>query len=91
MMEKNKINDERINENILSINKSRQYIDVNITTGYCAKCLKNLDDIDKSDRKNITRDHNGNEFCCRECKKYFSRENKEDMDDIVKNWFGNGR
>jgi len=87
----NKINDERINENILSVNKLRQYIDINITTGYCANCLKNLDDIDKSDRKNISRDHNGNEFCDFECKKYFSRENKEDREDIVKNWLGNGR
>ena len=87
-MMQNKINDERINENILNENKSRQYIDVNITTGYCAKCLKNLDDIDKSDKKNITRDHNGNEFCCRECRCDYGRSNREDMDDIVKNWFG---
>jgi len=72
-------------------NKSRQYIDINITTGYCAKCLKNLNDIDKSDRRNITRDHNGNEFCDMECKCDYSRSNREDMDDIVKNWFVNGR
>jgi len=72
-------------------NKSRQYIDINITTGYCAKCLKMLDDIDKSDRKNITRDHNGNEFCDFECKCEFNRSNREEIDDIVKNWFGNGR
>jgi len=72
-------------------NKSRQYINVNITTGYCANCLKNLDDIDKSDIKYIVKDYNGNEFCCRECRGQYSRENREDMDDIVKNWFGNGR
>ena len=88
MMEKNKINDERINDNILSVNKSRQYIDVNVTTGYCGNCLKNLDDIDKSDKWKITKDHNNNEFCDKECKCQFSRENREEMDDIVNMWFG---
>ena len=78
-------------QNDNSVKYTYENININVTIGYCAKCLKNLDDIDKSDRKNITRDHNGNEFCCRECKKYFSMENKEDREDIVKNWFGNGR
>jgi len=78
-------------EGVNKFSKSRQYIDVNVTTGYCAKCLKNLDDIDKSDRKYIVKDHNGNEFCCRECRCDYGRSNREDMDDIVKNWFGNGR
>jgi len=64
------------------------YIDVNITTGYCANCLKNLDDIDKSDKWKITKDHNNNEFCDKECKCQFSRENREEIDDIVNMWFG---
>ena len=80
---------ENKSQQIVNINYKNN-LNINIITGYCAKCLKMLDDIDKSDRNNITRDHNGNEFCDMECKRYFSRENREDMDDIVKNWFGNG-
>ena len=77
-------------QNDNSVKYTYENININVTIGYCAKCLKNLDEIDKSDRKYIVRDHNGNEFCCRECRCDYGRSNREEMDDIVKNWFGNG-
>jgi len=61
-------------------NKIQQFININTTTGYCAKCLKILDNGDK----NIVKDVEGNEFCDRECKVDFYLEIKQDTE-IFKN------
>jgi hypothetical protein len=62
------------NNNIILGNKS----------GYCSKCLRELD----GDR---VRDADGNEFCDFECKREFHMENRKEMDDMFREWFKSGR
>ena len=78
------------NENKLEQNKNINYINslnINITTGYCAKCLKILDSNDKD----IVKDVEGNEFCCRECRKYYYMEIRKEMDSMLEEWRNGGK
>ena len=85
-MMQNNINDEKINENILSVNKSRQYIDVNIITGYCAKCGKPLEDINDENNKYIIKDENNNLFCDKICRSEYWNEIRREVDDRYYGW-----
>jgi len=53
-------------------------INVNVVSGYCACCLKKLD----SD-KDIVRDIDNNEFCCRGCRSDYYRELRDEIEDIM--------
>jgi len=48
-------------------------------TYFCAKCLKELDSMDRD----IVKDIDNNLFCDRECRKDFYLECRQDMDDIM--------
>jgi len=68
-------------------NKIRQYININVTSGYCACCLKELigDSMDK-DIEDMIRDAEGNYFCCKECRAEFWRQNRLEMDSALGEW-----
>lgn len=57
-------------------NNKNDNIIIHSNNKYCSKCLGTLDE-------DIVRDHEGNEFCSWECKVYFHRERRMDMDDIL--------
>jgi len=64
------------------------HININTTTGYCAKCLKILD---KGESKNVIKDAEGNEFCDNFCKIDYWRENRLEIDDRLREWKYSGR
>jgi len=72
-------------------NKSQQivninYINVNVITGYCAKCSKPLEDINDEDNKYIIKDENNNLFCDKMCRKDFWNEMRREVDDRYYGW-----
>ena len=81
MMEKNKINDERINGNN-GLEKTNKFVNINVTTDYCAKCGKPINSKDKYIRK----DQNDNLFCDRECLKEFWNEVRREIGDRFYGW-----
>jgi len=70
---------EQNENNLVNLNN----ININVVTGYCSECLKDFDDIDKSDKKYIVKDINGNEFCCRECMNDYLRCSMKEIESIV--------
>jgi len=80
-MEKNKINDERINGNN-GLEKTNKFVNINVTTDYCAKCGKPIDSKDKYIRK----DQNDNLFCDRECLKDYWNEVRREIGDRFYGW-----
>lgn len=71
-MEHNKLN----NNDLIKELQQNNNIFVN-KSGYCSKCLRELDD----DR---VIDHEGNEFCDFECKRDFWLEHRREMESICK-------
>ena len=68
------------------INNINYNIKVNIVTGYCAKCLKVLDE----NSKDVVRDNEANWFCCFECKRDFWAENRRERDCGFREWINGG-
>jgi len=69
----------KIENKIKGVNK---FVNINVTTDYCAKCGKPIDSKDKYIRK----DQNDNLFCDRECLKEFWNEVRREIGDRFYGW-----
>jgi len=69
----------KIENKIKGVNK---FVNINVTTDYCAKCGKPIDSKDKYIRK----DQNDNLFCDKECLKEYWNEVRREIGDRFYGW-----
>ena len=56
----------------------KQNANINVVSGYCAKCLKELSGSDE-----VTRDHENNLFCDFQCKQGYWAEIRRELDCFI--------